>query len=632
MSLVIDIVGQFSGKKAFDQAENAAEKLGRTVKTALIGVGVTAFAKSAISAFAAQEKQLNLFKNSLRTIGFEFATSDSLAFLNSLKLQFGVVDDQLIPAYQQLLTTTRSLAASQNLTNVALDIAARQNISVTAAADALSKAYLGNTKSVGALGLGISKTTLASGDFAAILKEITNITKGSAASAADTFSGKLAKIKVAADSAKVSIGAGLVEALMQISKSTDIDQLQTKIINFGESAAQTLGNVGKVISDNIVLIKSFAIVLAAAFTVNKIAAFITSLLTIVKVVKQLRNALIAGAIARNFLLNPIAGAAITAGMFAAIGLVTKGVEALSDSTTKATENLKNLNQTANHLGAGSDVGGAAKYAEGAAARAVKDAKIAAAAQLKATKAQTKAQQDQAKLSKAKTLFDIDQIQILAALQGRVSEDEKLRLSLQLALIQGNATEADRLSNLLAISQLKTTDLARTIANLPPALNPLKDYPSYVNSAITDIKKIQAELDKLKAPELTVKVNTVYTQTGTPNVITPSEIGDTAGVAAALGNGSDLSPMSRIAEQKAAAEKASETMRENAKAAADAAQSLQKMAEQITETERENRRAGQGNTYIINGATQSLLNELRSGLVDSSASGSFSSIGRVRDYN
>ena len=55
MSLVIDIVGQFSGKKAFDQAENAAEKLGRTVKTALIGVGVTAFAKSAISAFAAQE-------------------------------------------------------------------------------------------------------------------------------------------------------------------------------------------------------------------------------------------------------------------------------------------------------------------------------------------------------------------------------------------------------------------------------------------------------------------------------------------------------------------------------------------------------------------------------------------------
>jgi hypothetical protein len=551
VSIVIDIAAQFTGKRAFAQAENAADKLGRTVKTALIGVGVTAFAKSAISAFAAQEKQLNLFKNSLRTIGFEFATSDSLAFLNSLKLQFGVVDDQLIPAYQQLLTTTRSLGAAQNLTNVALDIAARQNISVTAAADALSKAYLGNTKSIGTLDLGISKATLASGNFAAILKEITNVTKGSAAAAADTFAGKLAKIRVAADSAKVSIGAGLVEALMQISKSTDIDQLQGKIINFGNSAAETLGNVGRLISENIVLIKSLAIVLAAAFTVNKIAAFIVSLQAIVKVVKTLRNALIASAVARNFLFNPIGAAALTAGMFAAIGLVTKGVEALSDSTTRATENLLNLFGASKALGVGGDQGGAAKYAEGAAARAAKDAKIAAAAQLKATKAQTKAQQDQAKLSKAKTLFDIEQIQIIAALQGRLTEDEKLRLSLQLALVQGNATEADRLSNLLALSQLKTTDLAKTIANLPPALNPLKDYPSYVNAAITDIQRIQDALNKLKAPVLTVQVQT--TGLGGVSAGAPIASGgttvipDTSGIAG-LGLGGDQGAAARALEQ------------------------------------------------------------------------------------
>jgi len=412
VSIVIDIAAQFTGKKAFAQAENAADKLGRTVKHALIGVGVTAFAKSAISAFAAQEKQLALFRNSLRTIGFEFATSDSLAFLNSLKLQYGVTDNQLIPAYEQLLTTTRSLAASQNLTNVALDIAARQSISVTQAADALSKAYLGNTKSVGALGLGISKATLASGDFAAILKEITNITKGSAAVAADTFSGKLARIKVAADSAKESIGAGLVEALMQITKSTDIDQLQGKIINFGNSAAEVLGNVGKAISDNIVLLKSFAVVLAAAFTINKIAAFIGSLQTIIKLVKQLRNYLIASAIAKNFMFGGVAGTVSAGLLLASIGLVTKGVEALTDSTERATQNLLNLFGAAKALGVGGDQGGAAKYAEGAAARAAADAKAAAAAQLKETKAQTKALQDQAKLNKAKSLFDLDQIQII----------------------------------------------------------------------------------------------------------------------------------------------------------------------------------------------------------------------------
>ena len=548
MSIVIDIAAQFTGKKAFAQAENAADKLGRTVKHALIGVGVTAFAKSAISAFAANEKQLNLFKNSLRTIGFEFATSDSLAFLNTLKLQYGVVDEQLIPAYQQLLTTTRSLAATQNLTNVALDIAARQNISVTEAADALSKAYLGNTKSVGALGLGISKATLASGDFAAILKEITNITKGSASIAADTFAGKLARIKVAADTAKESIGAGLVEALMQITKSTDIDQLQGKIINFGNSAAETLGKVGKLISDNIVLIKSFAIILAAVFTVNKIAAFIASLEAIVKVVKTLRNALIASAVARNFLLNPIAGAAMSAGMFAAIGLVIKGVDALSESANRATQNLANLFGAAKALGVGGDQGGAAKYAEGAAARAAADAKAAAAAQLKATKAQTKALQDQAKLKKAQSILDIDQVQIFAALQGKITEEEKLRLSLQLALIQGNASEAERLSAELAISQLKTTNLALAISRLPPALNPFLQYPSDVQDALSEIAKIQDALNKLKAPKLVIDISTTGGAVVSGGTNTGVGTAPKAGGIELLGQGGDQGAAARALEQ------------------------------------------------------------------------------------
>ena len=491
MSIVIDIAAQFTGKKAFAQAENAADKLARNVKQALIGVGVTAFAKSAVSAFAAQEKQLAIFKNSLRSIGFEFATSDSLAFLNSLKLQFGVADEQLIPAYEKLLTSTRSLAASQNLTNIALDIAARQNITVTEAADALSKAYLGNTRSLGALGLGISKATLASGDFSKILKEVALVTKGAASAAATTFAGKLAKLKVAADTAKESIGAGLVEAIMRISGATDIDQLQTKIINFGESTSQVLIRMGQLIRDNIILVKSFAAVLLAAFTINKIAAFITALGTIVSTVKTLRNALLASAIARNFLFSPLGAAAMTAGMFAAIGLMIKGVDAISESATKATGNLQSMFAAGGSM-AGGDQGGAAKFAEGAAARAAKEAKAAALAQLKATNAQTKAIKDQAKLKKASGLLDIEQIQIMAALQNQLTEDEKLRLSLQLALLTENASEADRLSNQLALSQLQTTGLASAIKNLPPALNPLQDYPSYINKAISLIALLMYE--------------------------------------------------------------------------------------------------------------------------------------------
>jgi hypothetical protein len=583
MSIVIDIAAQFTGKKAFAQAENAADKLGRSVKHALIGVGVTAFAKSAISAFAAQEKQLALFGNSLRAIGFEFATSDSLAFLNSIKLQFGVLDNELIPAYEQLLTTTRSLAASQYLTNVALDLAARENISVSSAADLLSKAYLGNTRGLGALTLGIDKATLASGDFGAILKAVTNVTKGAASAAADTLSNKFARLKVATDAAKVSIGAGLVEALMEISKSTDIDQLQTKIINFGESAAVTLGNIGRLISDNIVLIKSFAIILAAAFTINKIASFIIALQGIVKVVTQLRNALLASAIARNFLFSPLGAAVMTAGMFAAIGLAIKGVDALSDSATKAKNNMSSL------FSEGSDRGNAARGAERAAARDAKIAKDLAAAQLKATKAQTKALQDQAKLKKANTLFDIDQVQLFAALQGQVTAEEKLRLSLQLALLQGNASEAERLGKQLAISQLQTTNLAQAIANIPMALNPFKGWGTEIDNLLAKM----IEMFKLLN-------NPLQTSTITQKMITPPTFAEyTAGLYG--GHPSSIAP----------------------KASSQTPPTFLDYSSQMfggTPTS-----GNIINNYTINGATTDLIDQLRNGLINSSASGSFSTI-------
>jgi hypothetical protein len=504
MSIVIDIAAQFTGKKAFSQAENAADKLGRTVKHALIGVGVTAFAKSAITAFAENEKQLQLFKNSLQTIGFAFATNDSLAFLNSLKLQYGVADNQLIPAYEQLLTTTRSLAASQNLTNIAMDIAARQGISVTEAADALSKAYLGNTKSIGALGLGISKATLASGDFSKILKEITGITKGAASTAANTFAGKLARIKVAADQAKESIGAGLVEALMQITNSQDIEQLQTKIINFGESAAAVLTKMGKLISDNITLLKVFGAAMLAGFAITKVAAFITALQSIIKVINVLRNSSIAAAIAEMFMLNPLGGAVMAAAMLATIGLVIKSVDLLIDKTKDAQDAIRGIGT--DQLGMGGDQGGAAKYAEGAAARAAKDAKDAAAQQLKATKAQTKATLDQNKLKKSQGIMDVEQAGILAALQGKLTENEKLRLELQLALLTGNAKEADRLSNALLISQAQTTGLAAFIAGLPKALNPFSDYPAYILMALAELAKIKAAQDALASTPKTFSSN------------------------------------------------------------------------------------------------------------------------------
>ena len=487
MSVVIDIAAQFTGQKAFKSAENAADRLGRNVKRALIGVGVTAFAKSAITAFAQQEKQLEIFKNSLRNIGFAFATNDSLAFLNSLKLQFGVVDEQLLPAYQQLLATTKSLGGAQNLTNLALNIAANQGISVTEAANALSKAYLGNTKSLGALKLGISKTTLASGDFAKIIKEIGILTSGAAAAGADTFAGKLARIKVATDQAKESIGKGLVNALLAVSSSTDIEQLQTKIISFGESARVTFENIGKYISENIGLLKAMSAVLISTFVATKlvagIAAVITAIQTLTKAYKALRASAAAAAIASMFALNPLGAAAMAAGMVVTIGLVLKSLDMLVD---KAIEAQRTIAEVAGFTDTLNLYGSPASIAATKAAKLAKDT-------LDLKKKELKAAVDAAKLKRAQTLFDIDNIQIIAALQRNVTDEERLRLNLQLALLTKNVSEADRLSQELLISQSRTTGLALVISKLPKALNPFEDYPQYIQDAIDELARLAAAM-------------------------------------------------------------------------------------------------------------------------------------------
>jgi hypothetical protein len=521
MSVVIDITSQFTGQKAFRQAESAADKLGKTVKHALIGVGVAAFAKETITLFAQQQKSIALFSKTLNNLGFGFATADSLAFVNSLKLQFGITDQQLMPAYEQLLATTKSIGAAQNLTNIALDVAAQQNISVTSAADALSKAYLGNTKSLGSLGLGIDKATLASGNYAAILKEVTKVTAGAATAAANTFAGKLVRLKETADEAKTSIGEGLVNALMAISGTKNFDDLQTSIINFGNIAKTQLENFGALVKDNIGLIKTLGELMLVAFAVSKVAAFIEVLMTLNKAMKVLRNSAIAAAIAEAFMLNPIAGATMGLAIVAAIGTTIKGIDLLTSKAKEATDATnKMLNPS--HMSSSKYWIDKIKSDKIAADTAAKE-KAAAAAKSKAARDQAATARAQFLLDRSGTILDVGQAEIYAALQGKITDEEKLRLDLQLALLTKNATAADQLSQQLLVSQLKTTDLAKTISSLPKALNPFAEWPGYIQELINMISGMNALINQKTNAAQQVSVSLPSASSGLGQAITSGQI-------------------------------------------------------------------------------------------------------------
>jgi hypothetical protein len=88
--------------------------------------------------------------------------------------------------------------------------------------------------------------------------------------------------------------------------------------------------------------------------------------------------------------------------------------------------------------------------------------------------------------KQAALFDLEKIGLVAALQGKITAEEKLRLELQLALLTGNDALATKLSSQLADSIDSTGKLKQWLTTLPDANNPFKGWDEW-------LKNFKAEL-------------------------------------------------------------------------------------------------------------------------------------------
>jgi hypothetical protein len=108
------------------------------------------------------------------------------------------------------------------------------------------------------------------------------------------------------------------------------------------------------------------------------------------------------------------------------------------------------------------------------------AKKRAADLVKATAKNTAELKKQTALKKAGTVFDLEQIQLVAALKGKLSENEKLRVEAQLALLNGNEAVATKLTNQILAAQDASGNLAKFLAALPNAKNPFEYLDAYLS--------------------------------------------------------------------------------------------------------------------------------------------------------
>jgi hypothetical protein len=108
---------------------------------------------------------------------------------------------------------------------------------------------------------------------------------------------------------------------------------------------------------------------------------------------------------------------------------------------------------------------------------------------KATKSNTAELKKQAILKKAGSIFDLEQVQLIAALKGKLSDEDRKRVELQFALLVGNTEEAKKLTYELAKAQGLGERLAGFLASLPDAKNPFASWEAYLDMLAEKAKKI-----------------------------------------------------------------------------------------------------------------------------------------------
>jgi hypothetical protein len=426
-NILIDLAAEFTGKKAFDKAgksttslEKSVKSLGRTFGVTFGTAAVLAYGKASVKAASEDIKAQKQLALALKNVGLERDAATAEGYIQKLESEFGVVDDKLRPAYASLAIATKNTAETQRILGIALDISASTGRDLESVVAALSKAYLGNNTSLGKLGVGIAKADLKTKSFKEITDQLAVTFAGSAQASADSFAGSIDKLSIASNNAKEIIGTSLIGALTSLGNDKSIDNLSTSI----EGAAKSLANF----IDSVVYLKGQLASIPGAGIFTYLASGLGDLL----------------------------------GRFSPQRLA---------ELVKAIKGFQGMGNVPMTGGSNMDL---QKYeASQKKLLAIQNKNNKAAATAK-TKADQLAASNAAKLAKAQSIFDIDKIQIEAALKGKITDEETLRLQLQRAILNEDFDLANKLQKQLEASQRATAALQGQINTIKPPTNPFAE--------------------------------------------------------------------------------------------------------------------------------------------------------------
>jgi hypothetical protein len=265
-NVVIDIAAEFTGNKAFKQAETSTEKLTKNVKKLAGAVGlafgtaqVLAFGRAAVKASleaqAQQERLANLVKV---TVGATDAQVQALNEQADALQAIGVVNKENITQTQsQLATFNLQIDTIKALTPAILDYVTAEKGAAASASEfksmtnGLAQALNGNFASLTKVGFvldDVTKKTIKEGTeterAAALVKVLDSTYKDFNKNLANTPTGQMQKLANAANDAKQIIGTGLLDALTGLGEDDSIQNLANNMAKFATETANVIRGIG----------------------------------------------------------------------------------------------------------------------------------------------------------------------------------------------------------------------------------------------------------------------------------------------------------------------------------------------------------------------------------------------------
>jgi hypothetical protein len=240
-------LGDFGKKAGLAFAAAGAAAAVYAGKLAIDGV------KAAIEDAAAQERLALTLSNVTGATNAQIKSTED--YITKTYLAFGVTDDNLRQSLERLARATGDVEKAQRLQGLAIDIAAGSGKSLEAVSNALAKAQEGNTAALGKLGVGLSAATLKTLSMDEITKKLADTFENQASVKAETFQGKMDRLKIAFDEGKETVGSFILDAItpmVTIFVDKVIPTIAKLADSIGKDMAAPLDGVKTILTDFVV--------------------------------------------------------------------------------------------------------------------------------------------------------------------------------------------------------------------------------------------------------------------------------------------------------------------------------------------------------------------------------------------